>query len=470
MNSIFLDLQNLIDGQVSNTEKDLLAVSEDFGGIITKTPQVVVRPQNSLDIAKAVKYAQQQGLTISTKAAGHSLSGQSLNQDGILLDLRGLNRIHELHPDKLWFKGDTGVTWQQIVEKSLPHGVIPPVLTNYFGVTIGGTHSAGGLGQSSFRYGTQADNCLGLEVVTADGDLVWCSPEENSELFHHVLCGYGQFGIITQVQHRLRKYQPFTRTYFLCYDDLNLLLKDEHFLASENLVDGLLCLFSPCIMGVVRTASNGLKPLIKWFYRMQITREFTSEADIDDDKFLSQLNYYRHIYTENLTFEKFIQPTITMAFPEGHANPWIDVILPGSVAKEYIDSALEIVPSFIDFRNTPIGSFSMLKKNTEMPMFSLPDEDFLVGFGMYPTVPKSQVQPVLEKMNYLTELGFQMGGKRYIASWSDLTLAQWRSQFSDYWLKLNEMKRKYDPQRILNPGFFQYEDEQVVSPKQTTLT
>jgi len=41
---------------------------------------------------------------------------------------------------------------------------------------MGGTHAAG-LGQNSFRHGSQADNCLGLEVVTGTGDLVWCTPE-----------------------------------------------------------------------------------------------------------------------------------------------------------------------------------------------------------------------------------------------------------------------------------------------------
>lgn len=457
MNNIVADLKNIINGEVSNLKEDLLAVSEDFGGIIQKKPQVIVRPLNSADVAASVKYAQKKGITISSRAAGHSLSGQSLNNDGILLDMRSLNQIHEFHPDKLWFKSNAGVTWQQVVDTSLPHSVIPPVLTNYFNVTIGGTHSSGGLGQNSFRYGTQADNCLGLEVVTGNGDIVWCTPEENSELFHHVLCGYGQFGIITQVQHRLKKYQPFTRTYFLCYDDLDILLKDEHFLISQNLVDGLLCLFSPCMMGVSRTSGNAIKPLIKWFYRMQITHEISSEADINDEKFLSQLDFYRHIYTENLTFEKFIQPFATIPSREGHAHPWIDVLLPGSVAKKYIDTALEMIPSFIDFRNTPIGSFSILNHNIKMPMFSLPEEDFIVGFGMYPTVAKSHLQPVLEKLSFLTELGLQMGGKRYITSWSELDLPKWRLQFGDYWFKLNEMKRKYDPEGILNPGFFQYE-------------
>ncbi len=457
MNSIVSDLKHIIEGNVSSLEEDLAAVSHDFGGIIQKQPQVVVRPQNSVDVANAIKYAADKELTISSRAAGHTGSGQSLNQDGILLDMRSLNQIHEFDSERLWFKADTGVTWKKVVDASIPQGLIPPVLTNNFDVTIGGTHSAGGLGRNSFRYGSQADNCIGLEVVTGTGDLVWCTPEQNSELFYHVLCGYGQFGIITQIQHRLRQYRPFTRTYFLCYDDLDLLLNDERHLVLEERVDGLLSLFSPCVMGVSRTGINGIQPIIKWFYRMQITLEVDSANDINEEELLSSLKFYRHIYTEDLPFEKFVQPIAEVPHPVGTANPWIDVLLPGSVAKEYIETALKRIPGFIDFRNTPVGSFCMLPRNTNMPMFPLPEEEFILGFGMYPTIPKSQLQPVLEQVNLLTDLGFQAGGKRYMASWVEFDLPHWRLQFGDYWLKVNEMKRKYDPNGILNPGFFQYE-------------
>ena len=457
MNSVILDLKHIIEGEVNSTEEDLIAVSQDFGGIIQKQPQVVVRPHNSTDVAVAVKYAAAQELTISARAAGHSLSGQSLNQGGILLDMRSLNQVHEFHSDRLWFKADAGATWKKVVDISLPHGVIPPVLTNYFDVTLGGTHSVGGLGQSSFRYGSQADNCLGLEVVTGTGDLVWCTPEQNSELFYHVLCGYNQFGIITQVQHRLRQYRPFTRTYFLCYDDLDLFLDDECHLIAENRVDGLLALFSPCVLGVSKAEEKGIRPLIEWFYRMQITLEVDSVNDVHQEELLSSLNFYRHIHTENLTFEKFIKPSIQVAHSAGTANPWIDVLLPESVAKEYIETALKCIPSFVDFRSTPVGSFCMVSRNTNTPMFPLPEEELIIGFGMYPTIPKSQLQPVLEQLNLLTNLAFQMGGKRYMASWAEFDLPQWRLQFGDYWTKVNEMKRKYDPKGVLNPGFFQYE-------------
>lgn len=457
MNSIISDLEHLIEGEVSGTEEDLAAVSQDFGGIIQKQPQVVVRPQNSTDVAKAIKYAADKELTISSRAAGHSLSGQSLNQGGILLDMRSLNQIREFRPDWLWFKADAGVTWKQVVDTSIPHGVVPPVLTNNFDVTIGGTHSAAGLGQNSFRYGSQADNCLGLEVVTGTGDLVWCTPEENSELFYHVLCGYGQFGIITQIQHRLRRYRPFTRTYFLCYDDLDLLLNDERLLVLEDRVDSLVSLFSPCVLGVSRAGENGIKPLIQWFYRMQITLEVDSTNDINQEKLLSSLNFYRHIHTEDLTFDKLVQPIGQVPHPVGTANTWMDMLLPESVAKKYIETALKRIPSFIDFRNMPIGSFCMVSRNTNMPMFSLPKEELIIGFGMYPTISKSQLQPVSEQLNLLSDLGFEMGAKRYMATWAEFDLPRWRLQFGDYWCKVNQMKKKYDPKGILNPNFFKYE-------------
>ncbi|MBW4613308.1 MAG: FAD-binding protein [Desmonostoc vinosum HA7617-LM4] len=457
MNSLLLDLKHIIQGEISNTQTDLNAVSQDFGGIIQKQPQIVVRPQNSTDIAKAIKYATEQEITISSRAAGHTLSGQSLNQDGILLDMRNLNQIHKFHPDKLWFQADAGVTWKQIVDTSIPHGVIPPVLTNNFEVTLGGTLSAGGLGLSSFRYGSQADNCLGLEVVTGTGDIVWCTPEKNSELFYHVLCGYGQFGIITKVQNRLRKYRPLTRSYLLCYDDLNLLLNDERLLISEGRIDNLVTLFSPCLLGISRANHQVVRPIIQWFYRLQITQEIDSINEIEEAKLLSDLNFYRHIHTEDLTFDKFVQPIAQVSHPVDTANSWIDVLLPASKAKEYIDIALERIPAFLDFRTVPVGSFCLVSQNHKMPMFALPKEELIIGLGMYPTIPKSQVQPVIEQLNLLTDIGLEMGGKRYMATWVEFELPQWRSQYGDYWSKVNEIKRKYDPSGILNPGFFKYE-------------
>ena len=456
MSGIVTDLKQIIAGEVSNKESDLEAVSQDFGNIIKKQPQIVIRPQDSSDVAQAIKYAAQKGLTISSRGAGRSLSGQSLNQGGILLDMRNLNQIDDFCPDELWFQADPGVTWKQVIDTAIPDGVIPPVLTNNFEVTLGGTLCAAGLGLSSFRYGSQADNCLALEVVTGTGDILWCTPEDNSELFYHVLCGYGQFGIITKVKNRLRKYRPYTRSYFLCYDDLDKLLDDAGGLVAQGRIDGLVSLFSPCLQGMSRKESQ-MKPLIQWFYRMQITVEFDAVNQVNDAELLADLNFYRHIHTEDLTFEQFIQPLGQVPHPVNTANTWIDLLLPGSSAREFIDIALERIPNFLDFRTLPIGSFCLNSRHHKLPMFPLPDDELIIGLGMYPSIPQTQVEVVLQQLNLLTDLGFQMGGKRYMATWAEFDLPQWRSQFGDYWLTVNEIKRKYDPLGILNPGFFKYE-------------
>lgn len=457
MNGIIADLQPLIEGDVTADEKDLTAMSQDFGEIIQKYPQVIVRPQSASDIAKVIKYAAPRSIGVSSRGAGHSLSGQSLNRDGILLDMRCLNRIRDLQPDNLLFQADTGATWRQLVDAALPHRLIPPVLTNYFDVTLGGTHAAGGLGQSSFRYGSQADNCLGLEVVTGTGEVLWCSLEENSELFSHVLAGYGQFGIATQLRHKLKPYRPQTRTYFLCYDDLNAFLVDLQLLISEERVDGLLALFSPCVMGIAKGGQTELAPIIEWFYRMQITVEADSYEDINEAKLLGDLNFYRLVHTEELNFEQFIEPAITVPQLAETAKPWFDVFLPVESASKYIETALQLVPQFIDFRMTPIGCFSLVSSKINLPMLCLPKDEFVLGFGMYPVIFKSQLEGVLDNLKSLENLAFEMGGKRYLASWADLSIEQWQIQFGNYWGKVNELKQKYDPNRILNPGFIKYE-------------
>ena len=67
---------------------------------------------------------------------------------------------------------------------------MPEVLT----LTVGGTLSVGGTGETSCRFGAQVDHVLELDVVTRRGDLLTCSSSSNAELFHMVLAGLGQCG------------------------------------------------------------------------------------------------------------------------------------------------------------------------------------------------------------------------------------------------------------------------------------
>ncbi len=456
MKSVLSDLKPLLKGEVADQTELLSEVSHDFGGIISRQPQAVVRPQSAHDIVQVVKYAAAQELTISSRGLGHSISGQSQNQDGILLDLRGLDNLQSLTGE--YFEADVGVTWRQILERSLPLGLTPPVITNYLDVTIGGTHSAGGIGASSFRCGTQADNCLELEVVTGEGELLQCSPEENSELFYHVLAGYGQFGIITRIHHRLRKYKPWVRTYLLFYDDLDALLADKETLIQEDRVGYLASLPSACIQGASR-AGGMMQPFIQWFYTLQISVEIETPKESTEHVFAG-LNFRRFVHREDLSFSEFITPP---PFPPDMvskpSHPWTDMFLPRTVAKPYIQATLNQLPMFLDFTRVPNGSYCLLRRNTKLPMFRLPEGEVVIGFGVYPTFSPEQVPLALDNLARITTHGMSLGGKRYLTGWIQFGLEQWRMHFGEHWLQINAMKKKYDPKNILNPGFIQYEND-----------
>ena len=81
--------------------------------------------------------------------------------------MSGIGTIRDLQPDRVVV--DAGATWKSVLDATLTQGLTPPVLTNYLGLSVGGTIAVGGIGGSSSRYGMQTDNVLELDVVTGDG-------------------------------------------------------------------------------------------------------------------------------------------------------------------------------------------------------------------------------------------------------------------------------------------------------------
>ncbi|MGW6500192.1 FAD-binding oxidoreductase [Nonomuraea angiospora] len=159
------------------------------------TPAYVLRPRSVADVRAGVRFAAGSGLPLSVRGGGHAFAGFGTNDDGIVIDLGGLAQVEVIKERHLVRIGG-GATWGQVAAALAPHGLaISSGDTKSVGV--GGLTLSGGIGWKVRKYGLALDSLVAAELVTADGEVVRASSEENPELFWAVRGGGGNFGIVT---------------------------------------------------------------------------------------------------------------------------------------------------------------------------------------------------------------------------------------------------------------------------------
>jgi len=130
------------------------------------------------------------------RGGGHGFPGFGTNDGGVVTDLSKLANVEIIDKERHLVRIGGGATWGQVAEALTPHGLaISSGDTKSVGV--GGLTLTGGIGWKVRKYGLALDNVAATEVVTADGEVVHASAEENPELFWAIRGGGGNFGIVT---------------------------------------------------------------------------------------------------------------------------------------------------------------------------------------------------------------------------------------------------------------------------------
>ena len=452
------ELAQEISGRVLTDDAARDAVATDFGRVIVRKPQVVVCPASADDVARVVKFAARNSLHVATRGGGHSQTGQSLS-DQIVLDTTSLNQVTRVTEDAA--TAQAGIKWRALVEHLAPRRLSPPVLTNNLDVTVGGTLSMGGLGVASWRHGTQADNCLELEVVTGTGEIVRCSNEQNRDLFDATRCGVGQFGVITEAVLKVRRHPPRFRSFYLLYDDLAALLDDLKAVMNDARFDNLESWCVPCPQGFKKVGGQR-QPFAQWFFPLHATVEVEEGEAAEAAEKLAGLKFYKHVHTEDGEIAEFFTrlDNLFALWKRGgfwdYAHPWMECVLPWQTTSMYISQVLANLPP-----QALVGGHILLwpalGTASHAPLFMRPQGEFLMGFGILPAVPKAFINEVLPRMNMASQASSMMGGKRYLSGWINFDHAAWKAHYGDQWAVVTAAKRKFDPQGILNPEFVKFE-------------
>lgn len=137
-------------------------------------PQVIVRPQNIEQVQKLMRYANSEKIPIIPRGSGSGMSGQVVPvQGGIILDMKGMNRILEINPQDGYCRVEPGVIDDDLNKALQPYGVFyPPTPASSVVATIGGEIANNASGGRSVKYGAARDAVLAVKVVMANGELL----------------------------------------------------------------------------------------------------------------------------------------------------------------------------------------------------------------------------------------------------------------------------------------------------------
>jgi FAD/FMN-containing dehydrogenase len=188
------------------TDPGYEAVRAIWNGAIDRRPACIVRCTGVADVVAAVGFARERDLLVAVRSGGHGVGGHALCDGGLVIDLSPLKGIR-VDPVARTARAEAGVLWGELDRETQLHGLasVGGIVTH---TGIAGLTLGGGIGWLMRKHGATVDNLVSVDLVTADGEVLTASEDENPELFWGVRGGGGNFGIVTSFEYRLHPVGP----------------------------------------------------------------------------------------------------------------------------------------------------------------------------------------------------------------------------------------------------------------------
>jgi FAD/FMN-containing dehydrogenase len=177
-----------------------------WNGAIDRRPAGIARCTGVADVVAAVGFARERDLPVAVRSGGHGVGGHALCDDGLVIDFSPMKGIR-IDPLARTARAEAGVLWGELDRETQLFGLatVGGIVTH---TGIAGLTLGGGIGWLMRKHGATVDNLLSADVVTAQGEIVTASEEENPDLFWAIRGGGGNFGIVTSFEYRLHPVGP----------------------------------------------------------------------------------------------------------------------------------------------------------------------------------------------------------------------------------------------------------------------
>jgi glycolate oxidase len=190
-------------------------------------PQVVVLPDTAEQVSEVVKLARRCGLPVTPRGAGTGLSGGAIPEmGGVVLALTRMKRILEVDHQEGMALVEPGVVNLDLGRAVQPYGLYyAPDPASQRACTIGGNVAENAGGPHCLAYGVTTNHVLGLELVLADGEMVWVGGRTRDlpgyDLTGAVIGSEGTLAIVTKILVRLLRLPEAVRTLLAVFDDMD---------------------------------------------------------------------------------------------------------------------------------------------------------------------------------------------------------------------------------------------------------
>ena len=186
-----------------------------FNGMCQRRPALIIRCCAVPDVVEAVRFAARHQLLTAVRAGGHSVAGNSTCDDGLVIDV-SLMKAVVADPERRVVRVEAGATWGDVDRETQVFGLATPGgIVSHTGVA--GLALNGGIGWLRNKYGLTCDNMLSAEMVTATGQVVTASTNQNADLLWALRGGGGNFGVVTSFEFTLHPVGPVVAVVFSMY-------------------------------------------------------------------------------------------------------------------------------------------------------------------------------------------------------------------------------------------------------------
>ncbi len=390
------------------------------------------------------------------------------------LDVRNFNHVLEVNPAEGWVDVEGMTPYDQLVEHTLQHNVMPAVVPQLKSITIGGAVAGVGIEASSFKFGLVHDTMLEMEVLTGGGDVVVARPDnDHSDLFFGFPNSYGTLGYALRVKARTAPVKPFVelshRRYsdpFKCFAELRELCRSD-----ADFVDGVvfdrdrLVLTTGRFVDQARWVSDYTYENI--FYRSLLERDvdYLSVADFiwrwDTDWFWCS----RNLGAQNPIVRRLLGPARLNSRFYTKMMRWNSRVgltrrldrLSGKHRESVIqdvDIPIENATEFLEFFNKEIGILPIwlcpiraCEANWRFDLYPVPENKLLVNFGFWDVVRRAEGFERGFHNRLIERKVAALGGIKSLYSDSYFPEQEfWRTYNGDAWRRL---KARYDPNGVL---------------------